>query len=99
MKSKASEKDPPKGEDLKNQILRKVTQLPAMPQTVMKARQIMSSDNSSFNELAEVLKTDQAIASKILKLPMHCAGIGMCPKVSMSPYATTTHRPCPGAIK
>lgn len=85
--SKSLEKDLPRGEALKNQILRKVTQLPAMPQTVMKARKIMASDNSSFNELAEVLKTDQAIASKILKLS-NSAYYGMRGKISSLQHAS-----------
>lgn len=82
-----TEKDLPRGEALKKQILRKVTQLPAMPQTVLKARQIMSSDSSSFNELAEVLKTDQAIASKILKLS-NSAYYGMRGKISSLQHAS-----------
>lgn len=85
--SKTPEKEPPRGEALKKQILRKVTQLPPMPQTVMNARQIMSSDGSSFNELAEVLKTDQAIASKILKLS-NSAYYGMRGKISSLQHAS-----------
>ena len=77
----------PRGEALKKQILRKITQLPAMPQTVMKARQIMSSEGSSFNELAEVLKTDQAVASKILKLS-NSAYYGMRGKISSLQHAS-----------
>jgi HD-like signal output (HDOD) protein len=81
------EKALPKGEALKKQILRKVTQLPAMPQTVLKARQIMSQEGSSFDELAEVLKTDQAIASKLLKLS-NSAYYGMRGKVSSLQHAS-----------
>jgi len=85
--SQKMEADLPRGEALKKQILRKITQLPAMPQTVMKARRIMSSEGSSFNELAEVLKTDQAIASKILKLS-NSAYYGMRGKISSLQHAS-----------
>jgi HD-like signal output (HDOD) protein len=83
----APEKAQPKGEALKKQILRKVTQLPPMPQTVLKARQIMSREGSSFDELAEVLKTDQAIASKLLKLS-NSSYYGMRGKVSSLQHAS-----------
>ena len=85
--STKQENEWPRGEALKKQILRKVSQLPAMPQTVMKARQIMSSENSSFHELAEVLKTDQAIASRVLKLS-NSAYYGMRGKISSLQHAS-----------
>jgi HD-like signal output (HDOD) protein len=85
--SEAPENDLPRGEALKKQILRKVTELPAMPQTVLKARQIMSREGSGFDELAEVLKTDQAIASKLLKLS-NSAYYGMRGKVSSLQHAS-----------
>lgn len=56
------------GEALKKRILRNVMDLPPMPQTVLKARNIMADPKSDFKQLAELLKTDQAIAAKILKL-------------------------------
>jgi HD-like signal output (HDOD) protein len=58
----------PKGEVLKKKILRSVEDLPPMPQTIMKAREIMNNERSSFKELARVLKTDQAIAAKVLRM-------------------------------
>ena len=85
--SKAPEKELPRGEALKKQILRKITTLPAMPQTVMKARQIMSSDGSSFKELAAVLETDQAIASRLLKLS-NSAYYGMRGKIASLQHAS-----------
>jgi HD-like signal output (HDOD) protein len=84
---KTPQKDLPVGDALKKQILRKVTELPAMPQTVLKARSIMSREGSSFNELAEVLKTDQAIASKLLKLS-NSAYYGMRGKISSLQHAS-----------
>lgn len=67
--AKTSEaKDIPKGDALKKKILRSVQDLPSMPQTIMKAREIMSNEHSSFKELARVLETDQAIATKVLRM-------------------------------
>lgn len=66
-----TEKQPsqhPTGEALKNKILRNVHDLPPMPQTVFKAREIMANPKSDFKELANLFETDQAIAAKILKL-------------------------------
>lgn len=57
-----------KGEALKKKILRSVKDLPPMPQTVVKAREIMSDPNSDFKALAALFETDQAIATKVLKL-------------------------------
>jgi len=85
--SKIPERELLKGEALKKQILRKITALPAMPQTVMKARGIMSSESSSFKELAGVLETDQAIASKLLKLS-NSAYYGMRGKISSIQHAS-----------
>lgn len=56
------------GEALKKKILRDVKDLPPMPQTVLKAREIISDPKSDFKELAELFETDQAIAAKILKV-------------------------------
>lgn len=56
------------GEALKKRILHNVMDLPPMPQTVLKARNIMADPMSDFKQLAELLETDQAIAAKILKL-------------------------------
>ncbi len=56
------------GEALKRKILRNVMDLPPMPQTVLRAREIMDDPNSDFKQLADLLKTDQAIAAKILRL-------------------------------
>lgn len=57
-----------KGEALKQKIIKTVEELPPMPQTVLKAREIMDDPKAGFQELAEILEADQAIAAKILKL-------------------------------
>ncbi len=56
------------GEALKKKILRSVKDLPPMPQTVIKAREIMADPHSDFKSLAKLFETDQAIATKVLKL-------------------------------
>jgi len=56
------------GTSLKLRILETVTDLPSMPETVIKAREIIADANSSFDELSTVLETDQAIAARILKI-------------------------------
>lgn len=56
------------GEALKKQIIDTVDELPPMPQTVIKAREIMADPKAGFKELAELFEADQAIAAKILKL-------------------------------
>jgi HD-like signal output (HDOD) protein len=60
--------DRPTGEALKKKILGHVKDLPPMPQTVLKAREIMANPKSDFKELSNLFETDQAIAAKILKL-------------------------------
>ena len=56
------------GEALKKKILSNVKDLPPMPQTVHKAREIMTNPKSDFEELATLFETDQSIATKILKM-------------------------------
>jgi HD-like signal output (HDOD) protein len=66
--SGGDQKDHLKGEALKKKILKNIKDLPPMPQTVLKAREIIADPKSDFKELAELFETDQAIATKILKL-------------------------------
>lgn len=56
------------GDALKKKILQHVKDLPPMPQTVLKAREIIANPKSDFKDLAALFETDQAIAAKILKL-------------------------------
>jgi HD-like signal output (HDOD) protein len=60
--------DPLTGEALKQRILRHMKDLPPIPQTIFKAREIMSNPDSDFKELANLFETDQTIAAKILKI-------------------------------
>ena len=56
------------GEALKKKILRTVGDLPPMPQVAQKARKVTADEHSSFKDLADVIETDQAIATRVLKL-------------------------------
>ena len=66
--SMPAEKKRGSDEALKNRILKSMTDLPPMSQTVHKVFKIMSDPNSSFKELAKILETDAAIAAKVLKM-------------------------------
>jgi HD-like signal output (HDOD) protein len=48
--------------------MRSVTDLPPLPQVVIKAHEIMADTGSTFKELGDVIETDQAIAGRVLKL-------------------------------
>ncbi len=85
--SPTKQEDLPKGEALKKKILRTVKSLPPMPQTVLKAREIMANPNSDFKELSELLETDQAIAVKVLKLS-NSSYYGMSGKISSIQHAS-----------
>jgi HD-like signal output (HDOD) protein len=76
-----------KGAALKKKILRTLGQLPPMPQTVLKAREIMTNPSSDFQELGDLLETDQAIAAKVLKLA-NSSYYGLSGKVSSIQHAS-----------
>lgn len=57
-----------RGEALREKILGRIPQLPPMPQTVFKAREILKDAQSSLQELGKILETDQGIATKVLKM-------------------------------
>ena len=69
------------GEALKKEIFKSVENLPPMPQVVHKAREVMANPNSSFKELAIIFVTDQAIATRVLKLA-NSAYYGLSKKVA-----------------
>ncbi|MBI4634323.1 MAG: zinc-ribbon domain-containing protein [Deltaproteobacteria bacterium] len=58
----------PSGEELKKKILRTVKDLPPMPQTTFKAHELVKDPNTNFEDLARVLETDQAIATRVLRM-------------------------------
>jgi len=74
-------------EALKAEILRKLQDLPAMPQVVLKARKILADVNSGVKDVVKVLETDQAITTKILKVA-NSAYYGMSGKISTIQHAS-----------
>jgi HD-like signal output (HDOD) protein len=75
------------GSELKLRLLRTVKDLPAMPQIMVKAQMIMTDPRSSLKDLAALVKTDQAIVTKALKLA-NSAYYGLGGKVSSIEHAT-----------
>ena len=56
------------GKILQNQIIRDVEDLPAMPQIVHKAREVIENPDSSIQDFSNLIETDQALALKVLKM-------------------------------
>ncbi len=75
------------GSELKLKLLRSVKDLPSMPQIMVKAQSIMADPRSSLKELAALVKTDQAIVTKALRLA-NSAYYGLGGKVSSIEHAT-----------
>ena len=70
-----------KGDPLKNIILKNLNDLPAMPQIVLKAQEIIVNPNSNFKEFERTIETDQALVAKVLRLA-NSAYYGQSGKVS-----------------
>lgn len=81
-----SGEDLPKGEALQKIILRRLTELPPMPQVMFKAREVMNDPSSSFKALADILETDQAMATRVLRLS-NSAYYGLAGKVTSVQHA------------
>jgi HD-like signal output (HDOD) protein len=77
----------PTGDALKEKILRSIKDLPPMPQTMHKVREIMANSSWSFKELAEILETDAAMATKVLKMA-NSSYYGLSGKVSSIQHAS-----------
>lgn len=69
------------GEELKEKILQRLDDLPPMPQVVLKAREVMTDENSCAKDVVKVIETDQSIAIRILKAA-NSAYYGMPGKIS-----------------
>jgi len=80
------ERDLPKGEVLQKIILNRLTELPPMPQVMFKAREIMNDPTSSFKALADILESDQAMATRVLRLS-NSAYYGLAGKVTSVQHA------------
>lgn len=79
--------DPDTIEKLKKKIMKNINDLPPMPQIVFKAHEIMDDSNSSTKQVADLIETDQAIATKVLKMA-NSAYYGMSGKVSSIQHAS-----------
>jgi putative nucleotidyltransferase with HDIG domain len=86
-KTTESENDLPRGETLQKIILRRLTELPPMPQVMFKAREVMDDPKSNFKALADILETDQAMATRVLRLA-NSAYYGLAGKVSSVQHAS-----------
>ncbi len=74
--------------DFRERVLRKLNDLPPMPQVIFRAREIINDPDSEMLELAELLESDQAIATKVLKLA-NSAYYGLKGKVSSIRHASS----------
>ncbi len=68
MQSTSSFKQPMFGADLKKKLFRGLDSLLPLPQVVQKAQSLMLDPNSSFDDLAGIIETDQDITLKILNV-------------------------------
>lgn len=76
------------GEKLKRKILRTIQDLPPMPQTTFKALELIRNPNTSYEDLARVLETDQATATRVLRIA-NSPYYGMSGKISSLKFAST----------
>ena len=81
------ERELPKGEALQKIILRRLKELPPMPQVMFKAREVMNDPKSNFKSLSDILEADQAIAARVLRLS-NSAYYGLAGKVSSVQHAS-----------
>ncbi len=73
---------------LKKKILASIDELPPMPQVVEKAKKVMAQKTSGIKELTRVIETDQAIASRMIKLA-NSAFYGLSGKITTVMKANT----------
>ncbi len=78
----------PSGEKLMKKILQTAKDLPPMPQTTLKAHEIIKDPHASFEDLASVLEMDQAIATRVLRMA-NSPYYGMSGSVSSIKHAST----------
>jgi putative nucleotidyltransferase with HDIG domain len=72
---------------LTDKILKSVKELPPMPQVVFKTQELISSSNADAAKIAETIETDQAIATKVLKVA-NSSYYGMSGKISSISHAS-----------
>ncbi len=74
--------------DFRKKVLRQLKDLPPMPQIVFKARALLSDPDAEMRDLSTLLESDQAIATKVLKLA-NSAYYGLSGKVSSIRHASS----------
>ena len=74
-------------EGLKDNILKSVKDLPPMPEVVSKTQELISDSNSDAKKIAEIIETDQGIATKVLKVA-NSPYYGMRGKISSISHAS-----------
>ena len=84
--SKAHPAQPAKGSALKKVILRKMDDLPPMPQIVIKAREIMADPSAGIKDLVNLFEKDQSIVTTVLRLG-NSAYYGVSGKVTTVKHA------------
>ncbi len=78
----------PSGEKLMKKILQTAKDIPPMPQTTLRAHEIIKDPNASFEDLARVMEMDQAIATRVLRMA-NSPYYGLSGKVSSIKHAST----------
>jgi len=76
------------GKDLRKEVSDNFKKLYPMPHVMLKARRLVSDPNSDFRQISNLLKTDQALASRILKAA-NSSYFGFAGKVSSLRHAST----------
>ncbi len=79
--------DEPADNGLKDKILKSVKELPPMPQVVIKTQELIADSNADAKKIAEIIETDQGIATKVLKVA-NSAYYGMSGKISSISHAS-----------
>ena len=86
--SSVQKQDNDPGENsLKEKILESIDELPPMPQVVAKTQALLADSTSDAKKIAEVIETDQGIASKVLKIA-NSAYYGMSGRISTIQHAS-----------
>jgi putative nucleotidyltransferase with HDIG domain len=73
--------------NLKENILRKIDELPPLPQVIFKIHELIRDPDSNAKDIAKVIETDQAIATKVLRIA-NSAYYGMAGKISSVQHAS-----------
>jgi hypothetical protein len=83
MESTLSTKQHLHGHALKKKLLKGMDGLLPMPQVVLKAQNLLIDPNSKFDDLSDIIETDQD--STMPKSPLNCAKNGNFPKQLPAP--------------